>query len=162
MVWIDFIILLIIILSAVISSVRGFVREALSLSGWIIAFWVSLTFSGGLSTLFDGSIDDPILRLIVAFLILFIASLIVSAIVNYFVIQLVQRTGMTRADRSVGIVFGVLRGILIVTAMVMFSGLTPFPQTASWENSFFLYYFEGIAVWLRDLMPSDMARSFAF
>lgn len=162
MIWIDFVIILIIVLSAVISSVRGFAREALSLLGWILAFWVSMTFSGGLSLMFGNTIQDPILRLIVAFLILFIASLIVSTIVNYFVIQLVQRTGMMGADRSIGIVFGVLRGILIVTAMVMFSGLTPFPQTPSWENSFFLYYFEGLAVWLRDLMPADMAGSFVF
>lgn len=160
--WIDIIIVLIVVLSAVISSIRGFAREALSLFGWILAFWVSLSFSGGLSHMFADSIADPILRLIIAFLILFIASLIVTTIMNYFVIQLVERTGMTGADRSIGIVFGVLRGILIVTAMVMFSGLTPFPQTSSWDNSFLLYYFEGFAVWLRDLMPADMAGSFKF
>ena len=160
--WIDFVILLIIILSAVISSVRGFAREALSLLGWALAFWVSLTFSGGLSLMFNGAIQDPILRMIVAFLILFIVSLIVSTIVNYFVIQFVHRTGMTSADRSIGIVFGVLRGVLIVAALVLFAGLTPFPQTPSWEHSFLLYYFEGLAVWLRDLMPGDVAGSFVF
>ncbi len=160
--WIDIVIVLLIILSAVISSVRGFAREALSLLGWALAFWVSLTFSGGLSLMFSGTIQDPILRLIAAFLILFIASLIVSTIVNYFVSQFVHRTGMTGADRSIGIVFGVLRGILIVAALVLFAGLTPFPQTPSWEHSFFLYYFEGFAVWLRDLMPGDVAGSFVF
>ena len=162
MTWIDIVIILIIFLSAVISSIRGFAKEALSLFGWILAFWVSLSFSGGLSLMMADTIQDPILRLIVAFLVLFIASLIASTILNYFVIQLVERTGMTGADRSIGIVFGVLRGILIVTAIVMFSGLTPFPQTPSWDNSFFLYYFEGFAVWLRDLMPADMAGSFKF
>jgi len=162
MIWIDFAIILIIILSAVISSVRGFAREALSLLGWVLAFWVSLTFSGGLALLFGDTIQDPILRMIVAFLLLFIASLIVLTIVNYFIIQFVQRTGMTGADRSIGIVFGVLRGLLVVAALVLFAGLTPFPQTPSWENSFFLYYFEGFAVWLRDLMPNDMAGSFVF
>ena len=148
--------------SAVISSIRGFAREALSLLGWVLAFWVSMTFSGGLALMLGKTIQDPILRLIVAFLILFIASLIVSTVVNYFIIQFVQRTGMMGADRAIGIVFGVLRGVLIVTALVMFAGLTPFPQTPSWENSFFLYYFEGFAVWLRDLMPGDVARSFVF
>ena len=162
MTWIDIVIILIIFLSAVISSIRGFAKEALSLFGWILAFWVSLSFSGGLSLMMADTIQDPILRLIVAFLVLFIASLIASTILNYFVIQLVERTGMTGADRSIGIVFGVLRGILIVTAIVMFSGLTPFPQTPSWDNSFFLYYFEGFAVWLRDLMPADIVGSFKF
>ena len=162
MIWIDFVIILIVVLSAVISSVRGFAREALSLLGWVLAFWVSMTFSGGLALMLGKTIQDPILRLIVAFLILFIASLIVSTVVNYFIIQFVQRTGMMGADRAIGIVFGVLRGVLIVTALVMFAGLTPFPQTPSWENSFFLYYFEGFAVWLRDLMPGDVARSFVF
>jgi len=160
--WIDIAIILIIVLSAVISSIRGFAKEALSLFGWVFAFWVSMSFSSGLALMFTDTIADPILRLIVAFLMLFIASLIVSTILNYFVIQFVQRTGMMGADRSIGIVFGVLRGMLIVTAMVMFSGLTPFPQTPSWDSSFLLYYFEGFAVWLRDLMPADMAGSFKF
>lgn len=162
MIWVDFVILLIIILSAVISSVRGFVREALSLLSWGLAFWISMTFSGGLALMFEGTIADPILRLIVAFLLLFVASLIVTTIVNYFITQLVHRTGMTRADRSIGIVFGILRGILVVTALVMFSGLTPFPQSQTWDNSFFLYYFEGFAIWLRDVMPTDVADSFVF
>ncbi|MDH5180640.1 MAG: CvpA family protein [Gammaproteobacteria bacterium] len=162
MIWVDFIIIGIIILSAIVSSIRGFVREALSLAGWVVAFWVALTFSGGLSLLFERSITDPVLRLIASFLLLFVATLIVASIVSYFSIQLVERSGMTRADRSIGVVFGVLRGILIVTAMVMFSGLTPFPQTPSWDNSFLLYYFEGLAVWLRDLMPADVAKSFVF
>lgn len=160
--WIDIVIILIVFASAIISSVRGFMREALSLAGWVMAFWISLSFSGSLAILFDQTFDDPILRMVVAFLLLFVASLIVATIVSYFGIQLVERTGMTRADRSIGVVFGVLRGILIVTALVMFSGLTPFPQTSSWGDSFFLYYFEGIAVWLKDLMPGDVARSFRF
>ena len=162
LIWIDFVILLIVIVSAVIASARGFVCEALSLLSWIVAFWVSMNFSGGLAIMFEGFIDDPILRLVVAFLLLFVASLIVTSIVNYFVTELVQRVGISGADRSIGIVFGVLRGILIVTALVMFSGLTPFPQTKTWDESFFLPYFEGLAVWLRGIMPSDVANSFVF
>ena len=162
LIWIDFVIILIVILSAVISSARGFVREALSLLSWVLAFWISMNFSGGLAIMFEGTIDDPILRLVIAFLLLFVASLIVTSIVNYFITELVQRVGISGTDRSIGIVFGVLRGILVVTALVMFSGLTPFPQSQTWENSFFLPYFEGFAVWLRDIMPRDVANSFVF
>ena len=160
--WIDFAILLIIVISVMISSARGFIREALSLLSWVLAFWVSMSFSGGLAIMFEGTIDDPILRLVVAFLLLFVASLIVTSIVNYFVTELVQRVGISGTDRSIGIVFGALRGILVVTALVMFSGLTPFPQSQTWDNSFFIPYFEGVAIWLRGIMPSDVADSFVF
>ena len=137
---------------------RGFVKEALSLAGWLVALWVAMTFSSGMAELFGSSIKDPTLRLLAAFVTLFVLSLVVGAIVNFFATQLVQRTGMTGVDRTIGSVFGFLRGILLVTIIVMLLGLTTLPNEPWWDQSFFMFRFEAIATWLKDLLPDDIAR----
>ena len=90
MIWIDFAIIGIILISAFISLIRGFVREALSLVGWVVSFWVALTFAGGFAELFLQSIDDKTFRVVVGFGVLFVTALILFVIVNYFAVQLVR------------------------------------------------------------------------
>ena len=124
----DLIVLSVIIISVVISLMRGFVKEALSLAGWLVALWVAMTFSSGMAELFGDSIKDPTLRLLAAFVSLFILSLFIGAIVNFFATQFVQRVGLTGVDRTIGGVFGFLRGILLVTIIVMLLGLTTLPK----------------------------------
>ena len=158
----DFIVLSIIIVSVVISLMRGFVKEALSLAGWLVSLWVAMTFSSGMAELFGGSIKDPTLRLLAAFVSLFILSLFVSAIINFFATQFIQRAGLTGVDRTIGGVFGFLRGILLVTIIVMLLGLTTLPKESWWDESFFMFRFEVIATWLKDLLPSDIARYFKY
>ncbi len=158
----DFIVLGIIFISIIISLMRGFVKEALSLTGWLVSLWVAMTFSSGMAELFGNSIKDPTLRLLAAFVSLFVLSLIIGAIINYFAIQFVQRAGLTGVDRTIGAVFGFLRGILLVTIIVMLLGLTTLPKESWWDESFFMFRFEVIATWLKDLLPSDIARYFNY
>lgn len=162
MVAVDLIVLGIIVISVIVSLMRGFVKEALSLTGWLLSLWVAMTFSSGMAELFGASIKDPTLRLLAAFVSLFILSLIVGTIINYFATQLVQRVGLTGVDRTIGGVFGFLRGILLVTIIVMLLGLTTLPQEKWWDESFFMFRFEVIATWLKDLLPSDIARYFKY
>lgn len=158
----DIIILVIILLSVLISLMRGFVKEALSLAGWVLALWVSMAFTAGMSELYGDSIKDPTLRLLASFLTLFILTLIVSAVVNFFACQLVQRTGLTGVDRTIGVVFGFIRGILLVTILVMLAGLLTLPKESWWNESVFLFRFEVIATWLKDLLPAEIARYFSY
>ena len=158
----DLIVLSIIILSVVVSLMRGFVKEAMSLAGWLVSLWVAMTFSSGMAELFGSSIKDPTLRLLAAFITLFVLSLVVGSIINFFATQLVQRAGLSGVDRTIGVVFGLLRGVLLVTIVVMLLGLTTLPKESWWDDSFFLFRFEAIATWLKDLLPDDIARYFQY
>ena len=158
----DFIVLGIIFISIVISLMRGFVREALSLTGWLTSLWIAMSFTSGMAELFGNAIEDNTLRLLAAFVSLFILSLVVGSIINFFATNLIQRAGLTGIDRTIGSVFGFLRGILVVTILVMLLGLTPMPQESWWDDSFFMFRFEVIATWLTELLPGDIATYFKY
>jgi len=160
MAWVDVGIIAIILISVLISLMRGFVKEALSLTGWVLAFWVSLTFAGGFSRFFKTSIEDPTFRLLTAFVVLFVVTLILSTVANFFASQLVQRTGLSGTDRFIGVIFGLLRGMVIVAVLVLMASLTTIPQTSWWQDSSLLDQFQTLAVWLKSLLPYDVARHF--
>lgn len=162
MIGVDYAILGILLISSFISLIRGFVKEALSLAGWVLAFWVSLSFAVPLSRLFEAHMDDPTLRLIIAFAALFILSLIVSSVINFFASRLVQRTGLSGTDRFLGVIFGFLRGALLVSVLVLLAGLTTLPKEPWWNDSLLLFRFQAIAMWMRDFLPANVAASFHF
>ncbi len=162
MTWIDFVIIGVVFVSCFISLIRGFVREALSLASWVISFIIAWNLHGGFARFFQTAIETENLRLIVAFFTLFVLSLVMFAVVNYFAGKMVQRTGLTGVDRVIGVIFGFLRGVLLITAMVALAGLTHLPRTPQWDASLFLAQFQTIAVWLTEFLPADVAKNFVF
>ncbi len=133
--WLDYAILAIIAVSALISLVRGFVREVLSLIVWVLAFWVGIRFSQPLSEHLVDYIASPTLRLGTAFAALFIVTLILGAIINYMAGQLVSRTGLTGTDRFIGVLFGIGRGVIVVAVLMLAAGLTALPREPWWQES---------------------------
>ena len=158
MLWIDFVIIGIIALSAMISVVRGFVKEVLSLAAWILAFWVGLTFSPQLSVLLSDYITTPSISLFTAFAILFIVTLVLSALVNHLIATIVEKTGLSGTDRMLGVLFGLLRGAAIVTLLVLMAGATPMTSDDWWQNSVLIENFEKLALWARQFLPVDLAQ----
>lgn len=142
--WIDFVILAVIGLSALISLIRGFVKEALSLVIWCGAFFIASQYYERLAVYFT-RIEDDLFRKGLAITALFVATLIVGSVVNYVIGQLVQKTGLTGTDRVLGVVFGALRGTLIVAAILFFmDAFTAFSNTVWWDNSVLIPEFSRI------------------
>lgn len=156
----DIIILAIISLSALISLFRGFVREALSLVGWIVSFWIAFTFCHPVSQLLANYIKSPTLQLLCAFGGLFIITLIFCAIVNALISKLVHSTGLSGTDRLLGIIFGVARGILLVAALLLVAHFTPMTEEDWWQNSFFIPRFTPIEAWLQSYLPDEVNPHF--
>ena len=162
MIWVDYAILSVIGISALISILRGFVREALSLIGWVVAFWVSLTFADDVAVHLQQEIPVPSLRLAAAFLGLLLGSLLLAGAVNFLAAELVDKTGLTGTDRMLGIIFGVARGAAIVGVLVLLAGFTTVPQDPWWHESVLLRHFQAMAIEARGLLPEEVAANIRY
>ena len=128
-------IIAVIAFSSLVSLIRGFVREALSLVTWGCAFFVASHYYTYLSVWFTG-FEDELVRNGIAIAVLFIATLIVGAIVNFVIGQLVEKTGLSGTDRVLGVCFGALRGVLIVAAILFFlDSFTGVSKSEDWSKS---------------------------
>nr|WP_136251920.1 CvpA family protein [Ningiella ruwaisensis] len=153
--WFDFAIIGIIAFSALISVVRGFVKEAVSLIVWISAFFIASQFYPKLAQ-FLTQIDDTTMRNGVAIAILFIGTLIAGALINYLISQLVKATGLSGTDRVLGAVFGALRGVLIVSAALFFlDTFTPASSSTWWAQSVLVPEFAFIIEWFFEYVKSS-------
>lgn len=150
--WVDWAIIAIITISGLISLSRGFVKEALSLLTWIIAGVVAWLFGGALSQHLVDFIDTPSARVIAACALLFIVTLLVGALINYLLGELIRVTGLSGTDRLLGMVFGAARGGLLVVVLVGLLSLAPVQQDPWWRESTLLPHFLLVADWSKNLI----------
>jgi membrane protein required for colicin V production len=160
--WLDLVILVIIVLSALISLVRGFVKESISLVTWIVAGLLALRYFSAMAELLQPFVEAPMIRDVAGFSIIFIFALVVGAIVNFIMSQLVSKTGLSGTDKALGVVFGGARGVLIVTMVVLLASLTPMPEASWWQDSASVGFFQQLAEWLKGIIPADAADKFSF
>ena len=152
--WLDFAVLAVIALSALISLIRGFVREVISLVVWIAAFWIGIRYASEVAVYFADYIPSPTIQLGAGFVVLFVLTLIVGALINYVAGQFVGRTGLTGTDRYIGVIFGLARGVVVVAVLVLAAGLTALPREPWWQESVLVQQFQpwvceiGVSEWL--------------
>ncbi|MGF7432893.1 CvpA family protein [Pasteurella bettyae] len=152
---IDYIIIGIILFSIVVSLLRGFVREVMSLASWVVAFIIASQFYPYLANLLT-QIESEYIRNGAAIGILFILSLIVGAVINYVVGQLVDKTGLSGTDRVLGACFGFLRGVLIVAALLFFvDTFTNLDQSELWKESKMIPHFGFIVEWFFEQLQAN-------
>lgn len=133
---IDIIILVIIGISSLIGVFRGLVKEALSLASWFAAIVVGTLFSAQLADLMVNLINNASLRRIAAFAILFIVVIFAGTILSNLVSKLTQAAGLKGADRTLGALFGILRGLIIVLVIVLVG--SQFALSRNWFSDSFL------------------------
>ncbi|MCP3689500.1 MAG: CvpA family protein [Gammaproteobacteria bacterium] len=159
--WLDLVIIGIILVSTLISLVRGFIKESISLVSWVLAGFIAFRYFGPLGEMLSPYIESPTIRTGSAFAILFVSTLIIGAIVNFMASQMVSKTGLSGTDKTLGMVFGAARGALIITMVVLLFGLTPMPNESWWQDSTMVPYFTNLANWLRDVLPQNMSGKFS-
>jgi len=156
--WADFTLLGIIIFSSLISVLRGFTKEALSLVIWVVAFVVARSFQGQAQTLLSPYIDDPVVLLVTAFASLFVATLLVGAVLSYLVSFLLKVTGLSTLDRILGIAFGMARGVIVCVAIVALARHTPWVNEAWWSDSKVIEQLVVIEYWTRSVFSSGVGE----
>lgn len=148
---VDWIIALVLGFSALISLLRGFVKEALSLLTWVAAFIVAVSLGPRLAHLLSEWFSNDTLRLIVAFLGLFLGTLLVGGMLNSLIVSLIAKIGLSPVDRLLGSVFGVLRGsILILAVLIILPMFVAVEEHGWWQESVLIPQFMSMEGWAKE------------
>ena len=149
--WVDWTILAIVSISIVIGVARGFIREVMSLVVWVAAVVLSMMFYLELAPSLGELISTQSLRLLTAWLAIFVSVLIVGGLINYLLSKLIEVTGLSGTDRLLGVVFGAARGFLLVLAVLMFlPDILPVDQDPWWRESALIPEFLKFENWAKE------------
>jgi membrane protein required for colicin V production len=162
MVTLDYIVLAIVLLSAVIGAFRGFLREVFSVISWILAFWLAWKFAPALAPKFGGVLKDPVYGLWAARALILLAVVIVGYCVGAVVNHLVRISMFSGLDRLLGFVLGTLRGLVIIGIGIILAQSARLDGEAWYQSSRVTAGFKPVASILRalagDRLPSRLAE----
>ncbi len=157
----DYVVLVILVSSGVIGILRGLVKEILSLISWVVAFVVANAYGAQLAPMLT-MIPGETVRLMVAFVALFLGARIVMGLVMMAVDLVVKATGLSIVNRLLGAVFGLARGCVIVLAAVILCGMTELPKQAFWTGAVTSPWAERGARMVKTFLPPELARHVQF
>lgn len=158
--YLDIFIAAVIVFSILMGLMRGFIREILSLICWIVAFAMAFNFQHLASVFFESHIGSPEIRGWAGFITVFIIALLGMSLLTMIVYKMFAATGITGADRGLGILFGFLRGVFIIAAMVAVVGLTSIPRADFYQRSALVGYFDPVARMIVDILPERVRNQF--
>ena len=158
MTWFDYAVLAIIGISVLLSIIHGFVRELLALASWIVAFVVAQIYATAVAPLLPAAIPGPSLRLLAAFSSVFLIVLLVMTLAAIAVSSLIRKAGLGAADRMLGAVFGLVRGLVIVMLVVLLAGLTTLPRQPAWRHAMLSAPLEALANVVKLWLPYDLSK----
>lgn len=155
----DYIVLTVILLSALLGWWRGLVYEILSLLSWVIAYLVAKSWALEFSPYMPNVLDSSILKNTSAFFVVFVTTLILCGIAAWSLNKLIKSFGLDwRTDGVLGAFFGVLRGGMLVLLIVLLSSLTDLPQTPFWRDALLSKTLQNLALQAKNLLPDDVAK----
>jgi membrane protein required for colicin V production len=152
---IDYVIIAVVVISALVSFARGFLREALSLIAWTVAIIVAFKFAADAAPFFGQWLADKTLQYWAAVVVLFLITLLACGIVNWLLSQFFSEFGTSGTDRSLGILLGGARGAVVVALLLLGGKVISLPLD-QWGSEAKVYpHFAQFSDWLWQV-GSDM------
>lgn len=151
--WIDYVIVGLISLSVITGLFRGFVKELVALSIWVIAIWLALHCSQTVSTWLESYIADKTIRIVAAFIAILVVTVILGGLLNTLLSFILQRSGLSGTDRILGMGFGLVRGVFIVTLLMLVLKMTSLPYQDYQRQSVLYAQFNPLVDWLYGFTP---------
>jgi membrane protein required for colicin V production len=153
----DIIVLGIMLLSGLLAMVRGFMREILSIAAWACAAIVTVTFYSRFVPMAKEYIDNEIVATAAVVGGLFLGTLIIASVITVRVSDMILDSRIGALDRTLGFLFGLARGLLIVVvAFLFFAWLVPDKGQPNWvRDAKSLGVLQSTGNWLMSLLPDD-------
>lgn len=150
---IDIIIAIALAASIVVGFVRGFVKEAISIATLVIAIWAALYFGPAVGNVSESWLSSEGLQMWFGRALVFTVIMLLGGLLGWGISKLVRLSVLGGADRALGSVFGVLRGILLVAVFVIGGQFAGFDKDNWWLESRLLPHFEVVADWIKVIAP---------
>lgn len=157
MTWLDFAVLGVMALSMAWGLWRGLVHEVISLAAWVIAFLAANWGAAPLAELVPARSPRPDWHVFVAFVAIFLVTLTITTLIGVMLSRLAKKAGLGNLDRTLGGVFGLARGWVIVLAFALLAGLTNLPADPIWKDSFIGPSLTRSATYLKGWLPAAFA-----
>jgi membrane protein required for colicin V production len=156
MIMLDYLLIGVVAVSALMGLLRGFAKEAVSLTGWIVAIWGAWRFADPVQERLPELLNDPVISLWIARLIILIGVLFAAGIISRLISYLLNMTGLSSTNRTIGMLFGLARGVVLVGLAVKVMQATGFEADPWWQESKLIPYAVPLAQRLTDIAEEGM------
>lgn len=155
----DVAVIAIIVASGVLGWWRGFMYELFSLIAWGVAYVVAVTFSEQFVHYIPEALGTLNVRSATAFALLFVVTLVVGSVSAWMLSKLAKFAGLTGLDGKFGAMFGMLRGVLLVLALVWLAGLTNLSKESWWRDAWSSQSLQEAALYAKRYVPEDAFKN---
>lgn len=153
MIWVDWCIVAVFLISILVGLLRGFAREILNVLTWVLAFglaWLLGEFVAGLLT---NHISNPQIRAVSAYAALFVAGLLIGALLTHLLTEWIRGSFLDGIDRTLGGAIGFVRALLFTCFFLAIAGTMGAKQDRWWTQSVFIPHIEWLAEDLKLIIP---------
>lgn len=159
----DYAVIAILSASVLLGAWRGMVSEVMSLGAWVVAFLVAREWGEMLGTqLLAPYITVPFWQIAGGWVVLFVASILAVSIFKALARKTLHAIGLGFFDRTLGMVFGAARGVLIILLLVAIGGMTKLPEESWWKQARLAPLTEQGVTYIKPWLPDDLAKHIAF
>ncbi len=152
---VDIGILVLLALPGIVGVLYGFLNIVFSIVAWTLASIIAVKFGSYFTPMLASLTETVLLQKVLAFIGVFIISLMILTAIAYFIMKLLGRTGLTGADRILGLFFGFTLGGFIIAVIIFMAGFTALPKEQWWADSVMIQPFQLIAEWGHQYLPED-------
>lgn len=153
----DLIVLGILAISAGLGLMRGFVREVFSLGAWVLAFLFAKSLAPYLASVVPG-IESETFRHLAAIVLVFVLILVLASMSGAILAGMLKWAGLGFYDKLLGLIFGTLRGGVIVLLLTLLAGLTALPRTEFWQGAMLRGPLEALATRVLPWLPPGLSK----
>jgi membrane protein required for colicin V production len=155
---VDWLVVVVLVVSVLLGAWRGLAREAVALLSWIVAFWLAQHFAGTMSAWLPMSGSSSVLRYVAGFVVVFVLVLIAMSLFAWGLHKLLGAVGLGSLDRLLGVFFGLLRGWLVLMVIAWVVNLTPLHEAQAWQQARTVDWLNSSLRLLKPVLPADFGK----
>jgi membrane protein required for colicin V production len=157
--WTDYLILALLVFSCIVGFYRGLMREGITLITWLAAAWLAWHCAYLLEPHLGGALSNPAVRPWAARTIIFVLVLIAGAAAGAITTYFVRLSLLRSLDQMLGLLFGLLRGVVVLGLLVMLCHALRLHEEAWYRNSTLMPYAEHAGNVLRGLVGESTVHA---